>query len=62
MYPLTKVDSAMVPPKLTDSPQDLRIRAFLDYAAVAGQATLPPGYAPLPHRAADSKPCNTPAT
>ena len=48
VYPLTKVDSAMVPPKLTGSPQDLRIRAFLDYAAVAGQATLPPGYAQFP--------------
>jgi hypothetical protein len=48
VYPLTKVDAAMVPPKLTNSPQDLRIRAFLDYAVTDGQSTLPPGYAALP--------------
>ena len=48
VYPLAKVDAAMVPPKLTNSPQDLRIRAFLDYAVTDGQSTLPPGYAALP--------------
>jgi ABC-type phosphate transport system substrate-binding protein len=48
VYPLTKVDVAMVPPKLTNSPQDLRIRAFLDYAVTDGQSTLPPGYAAFP--------------
>ena len=48
VYPLTKVDPAMVPTKLTNSPKDLRIRAFLDYAVTDGQSTLPPGYAALP--------------
>lgn len=47
-YPLTKVDQAMVPKKLTHSDTDLRIRALLDYAVGPGQAVLPPGYAPLP--------------
>jgi len=48
VYPLAKVDQAMVPPKLTTSPKDLRMRAFLDYAVGPGQANLPPGYVPLP--------------
>jgi hypothetical protein len=43
-----KVDSAMVPPKLTNSPRDLRIRAFLDYAVTDGQQNIPSGYATLP--------------
>jgi phosphate transport system substrate-binding protein len=47
-YPLMKVDSAMVPPTLTNSPRDLRIRAFLDYAVTDGQQNLPSGYATLP--------------
>jgi phosphate transport system substrate-binding protein len=47
-YPLMKVDSAMVPPKLTNSPRDLRIRAFLDYAVTDGQQNIPSGYATLP--------------
>ncbi len=47
-YPLTKVDHAMLPTKLTGTNKDLRIRAFLDYAVNFGQATLPPGYVPLP--------------
>jgi hypothetical protein len=47
-YPLMKVDSAMVPQKLTNSDRDLRIRAFLDYAVTDGQKVLPPGYAGLP--------------
>jgi len=47
-YPLTKVDQAMVPKQLTGSDKDLRIRAFLDYAAGPGQMNVPLGYAPLP--------------
>jgi hypothetical protein len=47
-YPLMKVDQAMVPPKLTNSNRDLRIRAFLDHAVTDGQDGLPPGYAALP--------------
>jgi hypothetical protein len=47
-YPLTKVDQAMVPKKLTTSPKDLRIRAFLDYAVGPLQQNLPAGYVPLP--------------
>ena len=49
VYPLAKVDQAMVPKKLTDSPKDLRIRAFLDYAVGPGQSNLPAGYVPLPN-------------
>ncbi|HTD49172.1 MAG TPA: substrate-binding domain-containing protein, partial [Acidimicrobiia bacterium] len=48
VYPLAKVDQAMVPPKLTTSPKDLRMRAFLDYAVGPGQMNMPPGYVPLP--------------
>ncbi len=48
VYPLAKVDQAMVPPKLTTSAKDLRIRAFLDYAVGPGQANLPAGYVPIP--------------
>jgi hypothetical protein len=47
-YPLMKVDSAMVPAKLTGSDRDLRIRAFLDRAVTDGQKDLPAGYAGLP--------------
>ena len=47
-YPLMKVDQAMVPPELTHSNRDLRIRAFLDHAVTDGQDELPPGYATLP--------------
>ena len=47
-YPLTKVDQAMVPKKLDASTKDLRIRAFLDYAAGPLQEHLPAGYVPLP--------------
>jgi hypothetical protein len=44
-----KVDSAMVPTKLSGSNRDQRIRAFLDYAVTDGQKVLPPGYMGLPH-------------
>lgn len=47
-YPLAKVDQAMVPKKLDSTPKDLRIRAFLDYAAGPLQQDLPAGYVPLP--------------
>jgi hypothetical protein len=47
-WPLMKVDQAMVPPKLTQSSRDLRIRAFLNHAVTDGQQDLPPGYAGLP--------------
>ena len=47
-YPLTKVDSALVPTALTHSNRDLRIRALLDYAVGPGQENLPAGYAALP--------------
>ena len=47
-YPLMKVDSAMVPTKLSGSDRDLRIRAFLDHAVTDGQKDLPPGYVGLP--------------
>jgi hypothetical protein len=47
-YPLTKVDQAMAPKKLDNSPKDLRMRAFLDYAVGPGQQNLPAGYVPLP--------------
>jgi hypothetical protein len=38
----------MVPPELTKSDRDQRIRAFLDYAVTDGQQSLPSGYAALP--------------
>ncbi len=47
-YPLMKVDTAMVPPKLTNSNRDLRIRALLDHAVTDGQHNIPSGYAKLP--------------
>jgi hypothetical protein len=47
-YPLMKVDQAMVPPKLTNSNRDLRIRALLNHAVTEGQQELPSGYAELP--------------
>jgi hypothetical protein len=47
-WPLMKVDQAMVPPDLTNSNRDLRIRALLNYAVTEGQRDLPPGYAGLP--------------
>lgn len=47
-WPLTKVDHAMLPATLANTAQGVQIQQLLGYAAGAGQATVPNGYAPLP--------------
>jgi ABC-type phosphate transport system substrate-binding protein len=47
-WPLTKVDHAMLPTKLANTPRGAQVQGLLRYAVGAGQQTVPNGYAPLP--------------